>query len=106
MTKRKVEDSLYLEFQKKICIRDIPGREVYREERVDSVDRKERDERMPNIKCLSLIDSDVVMSDPNENCKNYKNYKCSLHDNDISICSIYGCSGGDCVKLKTYNYIS
>lgn len=77
--KRKAQnDSLCIEFQKKICIRlnDIP-----------------------KTKFL-LKQDDCLMSDINET------YNCSLHDNDVSICSIYGCSGGEIVKLKTYNYIS
>lgn len=34
-------------------------------------------------------------------------YGCSLHDNDVSICSIYGCSGGQIKSQSSlYNYIN
>lgn len=31
-------------------------------------------------------------------------YGCSLHDNDVTICSIYGCSGGQIHTQQSYSY--
>lgn len=36
-----------------------------------------------------------------------QSYKCSIHDDDKSICLIYDCSGGKLIDAKSlYNYIN
>lgn len=42
----------------------------------------------------------------NSDDENIKVYICVYHDNDISICSIYGCSGVEnIVETEKYNYV-